>query len=361
MAIAGTFLHILAGDLWGGKEAQMSVQLRALREQGVDVQALLFNDTEVAGRYRDSGIPVMVAEESPGIRSLCAVALRNSRECGARAIIAHGYKEAAIGMWCAWRLGIPLAVIFHGAAEPYPGTAGWKMKVYEGIALAIARMYARKAVCVSRALSRTLGLASHSKLAVIPNVRTEQHPGGSDSGFGYRPAIYAIGRLVRVKRFDVAIGALRFLKDARLFIAGSGPEENRLKEFAVQSGLNDRVEFLGYRSDATSLIAAADLLVISSDSEGIPTVLLDALGAGRPIVTTRVGGIPEVLENFPGYPVEMVDPGNPEALGAAAARLLSRSVSAPPETARTLEALFSPTRAAADHEKLYREITEAPL
>ena len=164
-----------------------------------------------------------------------------------------------------------------------------------------------------------------------------------------------------MKRFDLAIEAMKSLSAAMgavLYIAGSGPEERSLKQVSAAAGVDDHVTFLGYRHDATQLLSSADALVISSDSEGIPTVLLDALQAGCPVVSTAVGGIPEVMEQFPNYPAVLVPPGDPKAISDALAKLLSARQPAPPERLAVLERLFSAERAAADQQTLYSELLE---
>ena len=356
------FLHVLAGDLWGGKEAQMAVQLAALRKRNVEVETLLFNSGEVSERYLAAGIPSTIVSEQNGLIDLLRSSLVAARKLQPAAIIAHGYKEAVVGMWCSIKLKVPLAVFFHGAAEPYPGLAGLKMKGYEWTALLIARLFSRRAVCVSHALSRTLGLEGNRKLRVILNAKTSSSElPSTQSVFDKRPAIFAIGRLVRVKRFDLVIEAMKSLSagmNAVLYIAGNGPEEDRLKEISRASGVDEYVKFLGYRNDATQMISSADALVISSDSEGIPTVLLDALQAGCPVVSTAVGGIPEVMEQFPNYPHELVAPGDATALAGALGRILSNRRPAPAERMAVLERLFSADRAASDQQTLYSELLE---
>ena len=87
---------------------------------------------------------------------------------------------------------------------------------------------------------------------------------------------------------------------------------------AHQLGIEERVVFTGLRTDATRLIAAADLFVLSSLYEGLPVSLLEAMAIGTPVVATRVGGIPEaVTDGVEGF---LVDPLNP---GQLAEKILS--------------------------------------
>lgn len=107
-----------------------------------------------------------------------------------------------------------------------------------------------------------------------------------------------VGRLSREKGADVALDALARLDrpDVRLAMVGAGPELASLQERARALGLGDRVVFTGAVPDVATLLAAFDAFLLSSRTEGTPMALLEAMAAGIPIVATRVGGIPDVLD-----------------------------------------------------------------
>ncbi len=123
--------------------------------------------------------------------------------------------------------------------------------------------------------------------------------------------ILAVGRLVWVKGFDVLLTALARIDDARLRIAGEGPERSRLEKQIKALGLSDRVTLLGHRTDVLKLLADSDLLVISSRREGMPLVFAEALHVGCPVVSTAVGGMATLLPAS-----AMVPPENVEALAS---------------------------------------------
>jgi glycosyltransferase involved in cell wall biosynthesis len=85
-------------------------------------------------------------------------------------------------------------------------------------------------------------------------------------------------------------------------------------------GVAEMVTFLGFRRDAADLIAAADVLILASEAEAFGLVLTEALSLGTPIVATRVGGIPEIVDD--GRDWLLVPPSDPDALAAAVVRLL---------------------------------------
>jgi glycosyltransferase involved in cell wall biosynthesis len=107
----------------------------------------------------------------------------------------------------------------------------------------------------------------------------------------------------------------------RLLLAGSGPLEGQLRATRDQMGLQGRVVFLGLRDDVPDLLAAADLFVLASHFEGLPVAVMEALAAGKPVVATEVGGLPEAVAN--GVEGLLVPPSRPDRLAEAIARLVA--------------------------------------
>lgn len=101
---------------------------------------------------------------------------------------------------------------------------------------------------------------------------------------------------------------------------GDGPERPGLERLAVDLGLHDRVVFAGWREDARDLVAALDVLAVPSREDGSPLVVLEALGAGVPVVGSQVGGIPDQVTD--GREGLLVGPGDARALGEALTRVL---------------------------------------
>lgn len=139
--------------------------------------------------------------------------------------------------------------------------------------------------------------------------------------------VLAVGRLSKEKAFNdliAALGQLRRLRPellVRLLIVGDGPERQRLEQMTRGRGLQDRVTLLGHVSDPRPYYRKADVVAISSVSEGSPNVVLEAMSAGVPLVATAVGGIPEILSS--GETALLVAPQNPTALADAMSVLLS--------------------------------------
>jgi glycosyltransferase involved in cell wall biosynthesis len=140
-----------------------------------------------------------------------------------------------------------------------------------------------------------------------------------------RPRVLFVGRLAPQKGVRNLVAAAGLLEDpsAQVLLVGDGPERPALEREAERIGLGDRLHFLGFvaHDRLPAVLAHADLLVLPSLYEELGTVLLEAMQAGLPIVASKTGGIPDVIED--GVNGLLVPPGNPEALAHAIDRLLA--------------------------------------
>lgn len=135
-----------------------------------------------------------------------------------------------------------------------------------------------------------------------------------------RPLALALGRLERQKGFDVLIEAARRMPDVTVVIAGEGDERDSLEDLLRRHGLGDRVRLLGFRSDVPDLLAAADVVVFPSRFEGSPLSVIECMATGAAIVATRVGGVPELVDD--GAHALLVPPENPAELVEAVLRVV---------------------------------------
>jgi glycosyltransferase involved in cell wall biosynthesis len=191
-------------------------------------------------------------------------------------------------------------------------------------------------IAVSQSDARSLADRVHipkHKIHYIPNgIDSLSCDGGTnlreELGLGDRPIVTVIAVLRAQKRFDVMIDAFVRIRarvpDACLLLVGSGGIADGYRaelERRVESlGLDDSVRFLGLRRDVGAVLDATDVACLSSDYEGLPLVLMEYMGAGKPIVATSVGGVPELV----GHRKEalLVPRRDPVALGDAVVELL---------------------------------------
>lgn len=175
------------------------------------------------------------------------------------------------------------------------------------------------------------------------------------------PLVGTVAVLREQKRLDLWLAAARIIGEelpaARFAIVGDGPLRGELETEAARLGLADRVAFTGLRPDVRAYHHAFDLFLASSQFEGLPLALLEAMAAGRPVVATRVGGVPEAVED--GVEGLLVPPGEPAALAAAALSLLAdpaRARALAAAARRRVAADFSIARMAGELEAIYAEV-----
>lgn len=166
-------------------------------------------------------------------------------------------------------------------------------------------------------------------------------------------------RLVNIKAIPDLLHAMALLKpafpDVELQVAGDGPDRQDLEKQASNLGLS--VRFLGWQKDLASVMRNWDIFAMPSLEEGLPMVALEAMAAGLPVVTTNVGGIPELVEE--GKTGWLVPPSDPAALSARLQLLI-----ADPERRRAMGTAgrerarkhFSAARTAAQLDKIYTSL-----
>ena len=168
------------------------------------------------------------------------------------------------------------------------------------------------------------------KIRLIPN-GIPSPPNGSVADvraeLGIEPGAPVLGVVCELRAqkalevlFEAAALLLPEFPALKVLVAGDGPERAPLEAAASQLGAADAVLFLGIRRDVPALLAAVDVAVLSSDYEGSPLSVLEYMAAGKPVVSTRVGGVPELVED--GVQGLLVEPRDPAALAKAVAELL---------------------------------------
>lgn len=176
------------------------------------------------------------------------------------------------------------------------------------------------------------GAVSSARIVVVPNGidTTQFRPDAAlrqrtRAEFGLRDStrlLINVGRLVQEKAQAMLIDAFSRLETAfntQLFIVGDGPLRGALEQKIQDHGLAGRVHLTGARGDIPALLNAADLFVLSSDIEGMPLALGEALACGLPVVATNAAGVAELLAEYG----EIVPRGDPAALAAAMRRALA--------------------------------------
>lgn len=210
---------------------------------------------------------------------------------------------------------------------------------------------------------------SENRITVIRNGVDLTRVTGGDrrvfrSQFGIREpelTIGTIGRLEPVKDHAMLLTALAMLRSRgvafRAVVVGGGSLDAALRQQTVDLGLQDSVHFAGARSDVHHALAAMDVFVMPSRSEGLSNTIMEAMAAGLPVVATDVGGARELIAD--GETGRLVPAGSPGPLADALARLLGcpGERAAMATAARALAAReFSLTKMVRQYEELYRTV-----
>ena len=175
------------------------------------------------------------------------------------------------------------------------------------------------------------------------------------------PMVTIVARLVPIKAHEVFLRAARLVLEthptSRFLVVGDGERRAALEVLTAELGLGAYVRFLGWRRDLERIYADSTVVALTSRNEGSPVSLIEAMAAGRPVVATRVGGVPDLVAD--GVTGRLVPPDDPAALADALAALLRD-----PERRRALGAAgrarvvpaFAAARLVEDVDALYTEL-----
>jgi len=329
--------HLASGDAWGGAEAQLTALMRSLSERPeLRVSAIVLNEGRLAEELRGCcGDVRVIPERQTSFWQIVAETREFLRARNVQIVHAHRYKENVIGALLTFgKSRMNLVKTQHGQTETLAGLAGAKQWLAHTLDRLTMRYADERVISVSSQLTGYLKkYVSQDRITVIPNgldlarVNCELSRAEAKQRLGISeetPVVGFVGRLERVKRLDIfvhtAAELLKQIPTTRFVIAGSGREESRERQLIAELGLSEQFTFLGYQSDTPAIVRAMDVLLITSDHEGLPMALLEAMALGTVIVSRKVGGISEVVTNrHTGFLVE--DP-NPVALSEACVEAL---------------------------------------
>lgn len=228
------------------------------------------------------------------------------RRQGVRHLHNHIAKSSCtVAMLASEISGIPFSFTLHGP-DIFFAPDHWRLdkKIEKARFVACISHF-----CRSQAMSFS-PMEDWRKLHIVHcGVEPERYAGAPAGG----KKLLFVGRLAAVKGMPILLDAMKRLpKDVTLTVIGDGPDRVALEEQAAP--FRERVKFLGYQSqsEVAEALKAHDVFVLPSFAEGVPVVLMEAMAAARPVVTTRIAGVPELVEN--GVSGVLVPPGNVDAL-----------------------------------------------
>jgi glycosyltransferase involved in cell wall biosynthesis len=370
----GTICQVLHGLQVGGAEVLAAQLARQLQGRYRFVFACLDELGTLGESLKEEGFTIELLERRPGVDVRCARRLDAflRRE---QVSLLHSHQYTPFFYSLLARLiyrRAPVLMTEHG--RTFPDFRRPKRVLANRILLERRDRVVAVGKAVRHALVENEGLPAERVEVIYNGVNLAAFANGvhdraairSKLGVGMDDfVIVQVARLDRLKDHSTAIRALRRIVDqrrnVRLLLAGDGPELAAITELVEAAELTSNVRILGLRRDVARLFAAADLCLLTSVSEGIPLVLIEAMGARLPVVATRVGGVSEVVEDTK---TGLLAPaGNDVALAAAILRLVDDSSARERMGSLGLaraQAWFTERVMHAEYRQLYDEMLSAP-
>lgn len=338
-AVEGARILLVASPARGGIARHVVSLLTELPPAGYRVRIACEPDGPIARAAADSGIHryCLFPSARTGLARVALSGVRLARaaaDFGAQIIHTHSF-----GAGFAGALAAPLSPTARLVAtiHNYPPAAQGMhpARLHHRWAMGMLLRRASRLITVSEALRRDLIELSPSaaeRTITIPNgVDTQAQAKRSTAEiraeFGLphdRPVVGMIARLAPQKGIATFIRAAALLADGHpevvLILAGDGPLRDEAHTLRRELALENRLHLCQEVVSPRELIAALDILVVASTSEGSSVVAMEAMSAGKPVVATAVGGVPEVVAD--GQTGLLVEPEDPEALAAAVRSLL---------------------------------------
>ena len=248
----------------------------------------------------------------------------------------HTAKAGAIGRIAARAAGVPLIIhTFHGHVF-HSYFSRWQTRMFILVERFLAT-FTDRIITVSEKQRREIlsyGIGNPNKVITVPlglelkpALNCERYTGTFRKQFQIPEECSTVGivaRLVPIKGHTYFLNAARKVIEeiphVRFLIVGDGEEKDDLIRHAEELGISDRVRFCGFQRLLGDVYSDLDIVVLSSLNEGLPVALIEAMVAGKPIVTTNVGGVPDLVGS--NQAAQLVPAKDPVAMGEAIIRVL---------------------------------------
>jgi glycosyltransferase involved in cell wall biosynthesis len=335
-------LQIVGSSKFGGDSVLILELARAAEANGYEVD-ILATDPRFQELIRAQGVglvdlDVIRRDIRPiwDLRGLVRLA-RFLRASSYSLVHTHTSKPGIVGRLAATMSDVPARIHtvhlfpFHEESGP------WPTRTYVA-AERLAARWCDRIITVSefhRDWASLLGIGKPGQVKAIPNgvptervdSRRSREEVRAELGVQRDFVVLSNGRLAEQKGLEYLVRAAPLLVKATppitILLAGEGPLRQSLSALAKQLGVTDRVKFTGFRSDVGDLLAAADLVALPSLWEGLSISLLEAMAAGKAIVTTSIGSNREVTRD--GAAAVLIQPKDPPALATAIRSLANDS------------------------------------
>ena len=328
-----TICHVIHALGVGGAEVLVDQMIRRMQKDCRCIVAVLDEIGEIGTRLQEDGFIVEHLHRQPGIDRGCATRLRQfaDRE-GAEILHAHQctpFFQAMLSRGLTGRR--PVVFTEHG--RHFPDTPSRKRAIVNRMLLKRCDRLFGCGAAVRQALINNEGLPE-SRVEVIYNgvdlrALSKPTPGARErirAEFGYSANDFVAVQVARLHELKDHQTALKAVDEARhkipglrLLLAGDGDQRSTIEQTIRERRLEQTVTLAGTRKDIADLLSASDVFLMSSISEGIPLTVIEAMAARRPVVSTAVGGLPELIEH--GVSGMLAPSGDASSLAASLVQL----------------------------------------
>lgn len=322
----------------GGAEHLLSTYAPELTRQGINVRVVVLQERDgnpAAARLQAEGVPVeLVSLDKLRRVDQIRSAIRRLRVLGPDVIHAHLEASTVLAGIAGLVLRVPTVATLHTREHP------------ERFDRASARLWLRnqlliaaydRVICLSETLeddARRHGLRRAALTSIGNGIdvgqfdRTKRRPTShirAELGIPLSAQLIVSVAVLRAQKgidrlMRAMVEARTVMPDLSLLIVGDGEERDQLERLSGDLGLSDAVTFTGFRDDVADLLGASDLFVLPTLWDALPTVVMEAMAAGLPIVASRVGGLPDMVQD--GIEGVLVSPNNEEELVSAISSIL---------------------------------------
>jgi glycosyltransferase involved in cell wall biosynthesis len=299
------------GTRYAGIEAHLLNLIAAMQQLGgVEYHLALFDRGPLTQQARELRVPVhlLLREDKYDTRVIAQLRAIIAKS-GADFVHAHGYLADIIAGWACGKSRTPLMTTVHGAPEKFRGLAALKMRLNLRLDRRAIRRRSAHVIAVADFLKDQLvrRRIAADKITVVPNGVFDRPPDlqrrhADRMALELPPDAPTVGFAARLEPVKDPLAFIEFarlvhaqLPNARFLVAGEGALRQPMYDRALALNLLPAFRFLGHLHDLDAFFSAADVFVLTSRSEGVPQVALEAMRAKRPVLAPAVGGLPEVL------------------------------------------------------------------
>lgn len=333
------------GNQGGGAETFAITLSREMQNYGMEVVfgiMLRFHsdvENEWAAKLAKEGFQVEFLNDCPRPDLFKSWKMFQKRFNNQPLEIGHGHYQVGNLLACMLKINksLPVAVrTVHTPLEWGSGVRAWFAR--QILTRVFFPLIMDEQICVNRSVAEQIrkypgAIIGRKPITVIPNALPEemiqyarttvQIPRRVNKGPNY--LIVSIGRITRLKGYEYLLRAMpeisKSFSSVELWIVGDGPDLSRLKQMAHDLGISHQVIFTGQQNDIPSILEKADLFVLPSLVEAFPTVILESMAYGVPVIATDLPGVREILQHDQtGW---LVPPRDPVRLGEQVCRVLS--------------------------------------